>query len=461
MAHRSYAVAPSSSASGADDGAEPRPEEDPSAEDSLALAAIRTYLNTLVLDDDLDAIPLELIVKKAEQMHAEYGFVPPFIANADILSHLSSAAARHRLAPSLFEAAAAQAMEDAATERSRAIIEGIVKSTDLLDHDRTERIRDESFYGHANVSLALVEDALERSREETGSVDAVAAFVAGTLSTFAGLRVTTDDHGVFTITGHADELAGVLPNPETRLSFRPEDGFADPDIDVVDIAHPLLRRLIDIIRDQAAHPDASGRVAARTSPDVGEVGAIGHLLVRYVAHADPPVLMEELVTVPLPVWGQPPATDAAVLLAGPPGAARNATEIPEAAVTTLAHANLEATLDQRAQDGAHRLATGNVTLDAPWAAGLDRIEVMSRDLLAITIIWPEKLMTDVLLASCSGGIVNQSLIEDLRGEKVTGDAMELANIAEFTTCPATHPSAPSTTPTSRQRSRRAKPAWQP
>ena len=43
MAHRSYAVAPSSSVSGADDGAEPHTEDEPSAEDSLARAAIRTY----------------------------------------------------------------------------------------------------------------------------------------------------------------------------------------------------------------------------------------------------------------------------------------------------------------------------------------------------------------------------------------------------------------------------------
>ena len=43
-------------------------------------------INTLVLDDDLDATLLELIVKKSDEMRAEYGFVPPFLANTDILS---------------------------------------------------------------------------------------------------------------------------------------------------------------------------------------------------------------------------------------------------------------------------------------------------------------------------------------------------------------------------------------
>ncbi len=40
-------------------------------------------------------------------------------------------------------------------------------------------------------------------------------------------------------------------------------------------------------------------------------------------------------------------------------------------------------------------------------------------------------MTEVVLASCSGGIVNLTLIEDLRGDTVRGDAKELADIALF------------------------------
>jgi hypothetical protein len=37
-------------------------------------------------------------------MLEEYGFVPPFLANPDILAHLTATASRHRLAPTLFEA---------------------------------------------------------------------------------------------------------------------------------------------------------------------------------------------------------------------------------------------------------------------------------------------------------------------------------------------------------------------
>ena len=53
-------------------------------------------IRTLVLDDPLDASLLYLIVRKSEQMRADYGFVPPFLANTDILLHLSDPGTAYR-----------------------------------------------------------------------------------------------------------------------------------------------------------------------------------------------------------------------------------------------------------------------------------------------------------------------------------------------------------------------------
>jgi hypothetical protein len=283
-------------------------------------------------------------------------------------------------------------MEDAAAERAQLLISAEVNDADLLDHEKTEAIKADSFYGHAEVSLSLVEDALERSRHETGSEEAVGAFVKTSLAALPGIHLNDDDDGVFTLTGSADELAGVQPELNVRMSFRAEDGFVDPDIDVIDVAHPLLRRLVDLARDRAAHPAATGRVAARVSDAATTVTAVCHLLVRYVAHADPPVLMEELVPVVLPVWGDAPvAVDSDDLLAGDPGVARPAAELASAADALLSRTDLRARLDRAAADRAARLTTRHSRLDAPWAAGLTDIEVMSRDLLTITLVWPSEV----------------------------------------------------------------------
>jgi superfamily II DNA/RNA helicase len=53
-------------------------------------------IRTLVYDDPLDAALLYLIETKAQQMRADYGFVPPFLANSDILLHLSNPGSAYR-----------------------------------------------------------------------------------------------------------------------------------------------------------------------------------------------------------------------------------------------------------------------------------------------------------------------------------------------------------------------------
>ena len=203
------------------------------------------------------------------------------------------------------------------------------------------------------------------------------------------IQVHSDTDGTFTISGSDARLTGVLPDPTTKLSFDPADGFADPDIDVITVAHPLLRRLVDISADEAAHPDATGRIADRTSPHTDTVVGICHLLVRYVARTDPSVLMEELVPVPVPIWGDDErAVDPDQLLDGPPGPSRGPEDLAEAAKQVLGRADLDGRLDDVAAERALSLSSRHGGIDAPWASGLADIDVMSRDLLALTIVWP-------------------------------------------------------------------------
>ena len=48
--------------------------------------------------------------------------------------------------------------------------------TSLVDTDKLDRVRDESFYGQTRISLAAIEDALTQSRALTGSTDQVRDF---------------------------------------------------------------------------------------------------------------------------------------------------------------------------------------------------------------------------------------------------------------------------------------------
>jgi ERCC4-related helicase len=331
-------------------------------------------VRTLVYDDLLDLAILELIVKKSKEMLDEYGFVPPFLANPDILTHLTANASRHRLAPTLFEAAQ--------------LLDETLSPADLLDHERLERIKTESFYGQEEVTLGAVAEALEASRREVGSPRAVEEFFRASVSVLPGVTLVDLPSGLRLDGAHPD-IADVHPRPRL-LSFDPEAGFADPDVDVVDLAHPLLRRLVDLALDAARRPECPGRVAARLSPGVDEVTGVVWLLVRYLARADPPVLLEELVPMACPVWGEGPVPTAAALVDGPHrDPPKDAEEISEAAATLLARPDLPARIDLLTGERARLVAERHRDLDASWAAGLAEVEVMSYDPVAVTILYPE------------------------------------------------------------------------
>ena len=336
-------------------------------------------IRTLVLDDALDVALLELIVRKSEQMLADYGFVPPFLANPDILTHLQAAASRHRLAPTLFDAARFDAVEFVQTEAGPG----------LLDEGRLERIRTESFYGQEEVTLGTVTEALEASRTEIGSPATVERFFRASIATLPGLEIVEVPGGL-RLVGTNRDIADVRAG-ERILAFDPERGFDDPEVDVVDVAHPLLRRLVDLALDKSRQPECRGRVAARTSLLAKEVTGVLWTLIRYLARADPPVLLEELVPLACPVWGDSlHVTDPAALMSGPQrDPAKDAEDVADAAEALLARSDLRSRLAIHTSDRAAQLAARHRGLDAPWAEGLGHVEVMSCDLVAVTLVYPE------------------------------------------------------------------------
>lgn len=349
-------------------------------------------IRTLVLDDPLDASLLYLIVRKAEQMRADYGFVPPFLANADILLHLSDpkAAFRGRLTArsssgqlsfaELFEEEAVTDLPDLDAELAQLTAE-TVAGTEIL-----ERVRDESFYGQAGISLTAIEEALTKSRELAGTPQQVHEF---TLRGLKDRHVTlAEDHRIFKVSKAPPNLGDLLP-PGYRFTFEQTIGIDDPNIDVIDLAHPLLRRLVDMTLDESRLPECRGRIAARTVvTDTGRV-AVLHVLVRYVAEAKPPVLLEEIVPVAykLSTGEELPADP---LMTAPAGAGTQyRDDVLEDATAALGDPTLSGRLNTMAHKRADALAERHSTLIAKWAEGLAQVAPTSTDLVALTLLYPQ------------------------------------------------------------------------
>ena len=351
-------------------------------------------IRTLVFDDAQDAALLYLIDKKAQQMRSDYGFVPPFLANADILLHLSNPAAAYRehiqekknkgqmALFGLFDGEDSDDLEHVDDELTR------LAESSLSTDDRLNRMRDESFYGQTDVSLAIIETALSRSRTEIGSPNRIKRFVLASIRALHG-TVEEQSDGTFTVPAAPAAIADAVKDG-ARYTFDPLLGMDDAEVDIVDLAHPLARRLIDLTIDRGQMPDCEGRVAARISPKVDGTTAVVHVLFRYVAQGNPPVLLEEVVPIAYRLADNSPVDDADALLQGPGGkGSKHPDDIAEDAEEVLTDPTLATRLAVIAEERATSLAQRHADLSADWANGLDDVQTTSFDVVALTLIYKE------------------------------------------------------------------------
>ena len=325
-------------------------------------------IRTLVLDDPLDDAILEHCVRRAIEIRDEFGFSPPFFTGGEPIRDLVRRYGRRRQL-TLFEAPAS--------------IE------EFFATDQLERVRTESFFGQTDISLGQVDAVLERSRAVTGSPERVRTFVERALRLHHAELVDRGG-GFYLVVGRAPELGAVLGDEDKVLTFDPEVGASDADVDVIDLAHPLLRTLVELVRDRALAPAGPGRVTGWATAAVDEVTGIVHLLARYVALADPPVVLEELVRIALQVWsdGEPVANVDSLAEAPPVSGAYNAADIAEAAAELLAKSDLRRHINDNLEALRSELGQRHASLRGEWAVGLERIELASFDPIAITILFP-------------------------------------------------------------------------
>ncbi|WCJ60902.1 hypothetical protein NXS98_07210 [Fontisphaera persica] len=175
-------------------------------------------------------------------------------------------------------------------------------------------------------------------------------------------------------------------------TFDPKIARDDPDLDLLDLAHPLVRRLVEGVQHTLAGTE-SGRVAARGSKEVKEVTAVVHILARFVTASEPPVLMEELIPLAFkPYGGQAVDKDPMDLLRAAPHPHQfTAKDVAEAAADALAAPGLKDLMNQAVEARRQKLVQRQseiARMASQWAAGMDDVRVASVDLLTLTLLIP-------------------------------------------------------------------------
>jgi superfamily II DNA or RNA helicase len=355
------------------------------------------FIRTLVMDETLDATILEVLVKKAQRIRKDYGFSPPYFGDeANILDLIQEHGLGARLSPkqlSLFsESPTLSFVKDEAHSLE-----------DPFEDETLERIKGDSFYGQTDISLAEVERRRREVARTIGSPQEVEAFIRSGLDRMRCTVRDNEDGTLRIVLNHPDLHLPGWEREIPQATFDPRLGLDHPEIEVLDLGHPLVRRLIDLIKRetfQAAGEDDQtryGRTAVVVSPDVEEMTAVYALLVRFVTGTQPSQILEDLVTVALPVYGEEPfdPEQAQALLTATPSP-RTVTDMEATEVLKDAlerddlEEHLRTQIEARGQELVQRRQAFQQRLGdkAEWAAGMDEIALSSWDLLAVKIVWP-------------------------------------------------------------------------
>nr|WP_092687536.1 helicase-related protein [Halorientalis regularis] len=346
-------------------------------------------IRTMVVEDQMDVAILEKLVQKANNIRQEYGFSPPYFGDDEGILEL--------LKDEGIDAGVPQATLE---EFGGGTTPSERDSASVFDDETLDRIKSESFYGHTEVGLQEVQKRKEETHQRIGGQGSLEQFVKSALNLFS-CSYDMNVQGHLDIEVTADRLQG--PDIEREyedVTFDPNEASQSSDTEMLDIAHPLVQRLIEAVKETAlTDEERYGRTAIRGTDEVSERTAVYTALVRYVADTKPdPTIMEELVQVGLPIYGNEPLDQETVEALEESEAKpvqRTQMEKEDDLEAALGHEAFEQTLQHRAEQRRDKIVEQRTEMRAEleksgtgsWLSGIDDVEIASKDLLTVTVYY--------------------------------------------------------------------------
>jgi len=341
------------------------------------------YVRTMVVDDKLEAAILKVLVRKAMQIREEQGFCPPFFGD-DV---------------SILDIIRGQGID---VEIGQMKLDRFLKDISVKDppnpfsEEAIERIREENFYGQTEIDLSEVRKRIRRTEELIGSKDQIKSFVVAGLRRF-GCEVSENPNGTYKIDIRDDRLLPGLKSRSIEMAtFDPR--VTDPDIDVLGLGHPLVRNLIELIKQETFEPEIYGRTACIGNARARNVCATYTFLVRYAVNTEPRSIVEEIINIGLELFTDrvlPSEEVQSLLQAEPRVLNRTEEELKDDLRIALEKPNIQDLIDRRAEERRSLLSEERRKVRealekrrAKWVEGIDELSVASKDLLAVTLHYP-------------------------------------------------------------------------
>lgn len=350
------------------------------------------YVRTMVMDETLEASILQVLVKKAARIRQDFGFSPPYFGEeTDVIELIRDHQSVGPKQLSLFDSWGP--LDEPAN--------------DPLTYETATRIRDESFYGQTDIKLPEIEQKLSETAATIGSPEQIRAFVFSALNRF-GCSVHDNQDGTWRLAISEPRLqAASVGKVIARATFDAQRGLDEPDVTVLDLGHPLVRRLIEEVKQSAFRERSDysvafgyGRTSYIVTTDTQEVTALFHLLVRYAVHSEPVSIIEELIPVAITIYGEDVLDQKAIhqlLNATPSPQQRADDEVQEALTETFEIEALDEMLAQAVEARRQALIAERRTMreqlqavnsQQVWWRGMDSIAPGNYDILTVTIYYP-------------------------------------------------------------------------
>ena len=348
-------------------------------------------IRTMVVEDKMDRAVLETLIKKAQEIREEYGFSPPYLDDDEGVLRLID---EEGLEVGIPQASLHDFFGDGKESGS---------SASAFDRETLDEIESDSFYGHTEVDLSEVRKRREEAQELIGGEHAVREFVKSGLNLFdCSVEGNVDNTWEINIT--ANRLRGPdIKDQYLKVTFDPERAATDAEVEMLDIAHPLVQQLIEAVKEVAlTSEDRYGRTAMRGAESVEKPTAIYTALVRYFAHTgERPSVMEELLQVGIPIYGDTPLQQERVqeiVAAESRPSNRTRQEAKFDLESAVEHDGLEEAIRERANERRDEIQRERSEMRAKLEeagygesfAGMDNISVASEDLLTVGLYYPSE-----------------------------------------------------------------------
>jgi hypothetical protein len=352
------------------------------------------FIRTMVVNDSLEAAILMVLVKKAFQIRKDFGFSPPFFGDdISVLDLIKEQGYDVKIGQRSLD----DFLRDISPEPEQVI--------NPFSDESIQRMKNDNFYGQSSIDLSEVQKRLTETENLIGSKEQIQNFVKSGLNRF-GCGITSNVDGTFRIdlSNISDKrLPQGLNDPILkRATFDPLRGRDDPELEVIDLGHRLVRNLIDLVKQltfSSKESDIYGRTACIATRAATKVSALYTFLARYAVHTNPVSIVEELLKVGFEVHGDGKLSqvDVDTLASSVPVVhGRTEIEMREDLVAALSKLNLETELRRRAEERCAELAVERAQVkksleargEQQWLEDIDNLSVASVDLLCVTVYYP-------------------------------------------------------------------------